>query len=172
MAKTLLIIDQHVAHERVLYEKALKELENPSGGSQQQMFPINIELSPREKSIFEENIARFERMGFSVKLFSGNTIVVEAVPVPLVRASEVEKVVKDMLYYLMENEHAEIEPDDRFAKSYACGAAVKAGQELSQEEMNMLVDMLFQCRNKHTCPHGRPIWIRLSLEEIAKRFLR
>ncbi len=168
----LLFIDQHVAHERIFYEKALAELSKSSGISQQLLFPVTLDLNPREKMVLEEYLNRFERLGFSIKFFSGSTIVVEAVAALLIQTGETERVIHDMLDYLIQNQGDALQIDDRVAKSYACGAAVKAGQVLSQEEMNALVETLFQCKNPYTCPHGRPILVRVSMEEISKRFLR
>jgi DNA mismatch repair protein MutL len=161
-----------VAHERILYEKALKDIDTEEQPVVQQLlFPVNIDLSPDQQIKVEEYERYFIRMGFSIRILSGNSLVVDGVPAGLK-----DYPVRDMMLEIIE---AVSEPvpekagiAQHFAKSFACGAAIKAGRQLSLEEMNSLVDLLFQCENHYTCPHGRPIWARIPLTEIDRRFLR
>ncbi|MFH0919900.1 MAG: DNA mismatch repair endonuclease MutL [Fibrobacterota bacterium] len=171
--KGLLIIDQHVAHERILYERALKSMqENETPVTQQLLFPVTLELSLSHAGRVEAFQGYFTKMGFSLRRLSGNTVVVDGVP-----AAHSDKNVKDMMLEILDTlaqqERGDVtEADKRFARSYSCGAAIKAGQPLTLEEINTLVDQLFQCDNPYTCPHGRPVVIQLPLDEIHRRFFR
>ncbi len=167
----LLMVDQHAAHERILYEKALKDLENSSATSQQLLFPVVIKLSTSEYNIVESTIDHFKNLGFDIKFFDSNSIAIEGSP-PLVSVKNIKETINDMISYLLENANNEISIHDNFAKSFACGAAIKAGDKLALEEMTTLIDTLFSTKNPYTCPHGRPTVIRLSNDEISKRFLR
>jgi DNA mismatch repair protein MutL len=168
----LLMIDQHVAHERILYEKALKGLqtgERPP--SQQLLFPVMLELTPQQKLKVDTFYTAFEKTGFAIRSLSGNCIVIDGVPAAL-KDQPVKQMVLEMVDELTKSAPGPNDYDKHYASSYACGAAIKAGQTLSLEEINYLVDMLFQCDNPYTCPHGRPIVVRIPLDEINKRFMR
>ena len=168
----LLIIDQHVAHERVLYEKALKNIEEGSRqASQQLLFPVTLDLSLNQKMKVEEYSTLFNKLGFSLRFLSGNSIVIDGVPATL-RDYPIKTMMLEIIETAAKESPEHNEMDKHFAKSYACGAAIKAGQQLTLEEINNLVDLLFQCENPYTCPHGRPIVIRIPLDEINRRFLR
>jgi DNA mismatch repair protein MutL len=167
----LLLIDQHAAHERILYEKALAELTQSSTVSQQLLFPIMMELKTAEKEVLESMLPYFSKLGFDIKPFGGNTFAIEGIP-PALAMNSAEQTLRDMLSYLLDANELESKLHDRIAKSYACGAAIKAGQSLSQEEMNALMDALFLTQTPYTCPHGRPTLVRISIDDISKRFLR
>ena len=165
----LTIIDQHLAHERILYEKALNCFKGQKPSSQQLLFPQAVQLSPEDYYLLMEIQLYLEKLGFIVKDFGGNTVVVEAVPAEFRRANE-EKILLDIIDDYKKNKGFDVKED--VAKSYACKAAIKAGEKLTLEEMNSLVDQLFATRNPYFCPHGRPIIVNISLEEIDRRFLR
>ncbi|OGS33919.1 MAG: hypothetical protein A2293_02445, partial [Elusimicrobia bacterium RIFOXYB2_FULL_49_7] len=166
----IILIDQHVAHERILYERALKNIaENEQPVTQQLLFPVTLELSPLQIDRFDAFEGHFGRTGFSLRRFSGTTVVVDGIPAGL-KDCRVEQVVGDILGALEAPDPAAVHL--RFARSFACHAALKAGTPLLIEEINALVDQLFQCENPYTCPHGRPIVIRIPLDEIARRFMR
>lgn len=168
----IVLIDQHVAHERILYERAIKNIESQEQAVVQQLlFPVTIELSPVQRGALEQYADFFRKTGFSVSLFSGNTAVVDGIPAGL-RDCPVQAVVMDMLDNLAGGSRDATALHASFARSFACQAALKAGTQLSIEEINNLVDLLFQCENPYTCPHGRPIIVRLTLEEIGRRFMR
>lgn len=170
--KGLLIIDQHVAHERILYERVLKSVhDNEPPVVQQLLFPAVLDLSITQKLKFDAYLHYFAKTGFSVRSLSGQSVMVDGVPAAL-KEQPVAAMVTEILDAIAQDNPTEAELDVHFAKSYACGAAIKAGQTLSLEEINNLVDLLFQCENPYTCPHGRPIVVRLPLEEIDRRFMR
>lgn len=163
-----LIIDQHVAHERILYEQILK---GRGKGSQQLLFPPVIELSPVDYDIWNEFYREMESLGFSIKSFSGRSVVVESVPT-LVPPLRVVEIVKEILNDLSTVKRTKERYFETISKIYACRAAIKAGDELTQEEMNQIVDELFATDVPHFCPHGRPIMVRISIEELHRRFGR
>jgi DNA mismatch repair protein MutL len=169
----ILLIDQHAAHERILYEQALNELKDERADSQQLLFPIVIELTPTEKSVVISGNDYFRKFGFEIQDFGGNAVSLAALPA-FMKDSNAEAAVRDMVRYLLEEKRAAHLSDShkRFAAAFACGAAIKAGQKLSQEEMNALLNTLFSTENPYTCPHGRPTLIRISTDELARRFLR
>lgn len=168
----LMIIDQHVAHERILYEKALKRLEADLPFSQQLLFPKTIQLDPGKYQVLKEINSFLQKLGFDIKFFSKNTIVVDGVSDDLVAGSE-EKILLEIIEeYTSNQREKKLEERDNIAKSYSCKAAIKAGDRLSEREMRLLIDQLFATSMPYVCPHGRPIVIKISLDEFDRRFGR
>jgi DNA mismatch repair protein MutL len=169
----ILLIDQHAAHERVLYEQALLDIQRGRSASQQLLFPIVVELSPTEKSVVDSGMSYFNAFGFEISDFGGRALSISAIPA-FTRDGAVEETLRGMIKYLLEGKDLDSfsEPEKRFAAAFACGAAIKAGQKLSQEEMNALLNSLFSAKNPYTCPHGRPTLVRMSMDELSRRFLR
>jgi DNA mismatch repair protein MutL len=168
----LMIIDQHAAHERVLYEKALKRFDANMPFSQQLLFPRTIELDPASFTILKEIHLFLSKLGFALKYFSKNTVVIEGVPEDVKRGSE-ERVLLEIINEFVANQREKkLEESDNIAKSYSCRTAIKAGDSLSEKEMRLLIDQLFATAMPYVCPHGRPIVIKISLEEFDRRFGR
>jgi DNA mismatch repair protein MutL len=168
----LMIIDQHVAHERVLYEKALSRLEADLPFSQHLLFPKTLELNPGVYSIIKELNSFLVKLGFELKYFSKNTIVIEGVPDDVRPGSE-EKVLLEMIEeYAANQREKRLEESDNIAKSYSCKTAIKSGDRLSEKEMRLLIDQLFATSMPYVCPHGRPIVVKISLNEFDRRFGR
>ena len=171
----MIIVDQHAAHERILYEEALRSIEQGKGESQRLLFPITFDMSSDEKELVLSVRSYFETLGFDIQDFGGKTVAVSAIPATgFLEESDVEEAVREMATALLEEKDPEIvaAPEKRFAASYACGSAIKFGKSLKQEEMNSLLNTLFSVGNPNICPHGRPTIIRMSLDELVKRFLR
>jgi DNA mismatch repair protein MutL len=168
----LMIIDQHVAHERILYEKALKRLEANLPFSQQLLFPKTIELDPGRYQVLKEIDAFLTKLGFDIKYSGKNTIVIVGVTDDIIAGSE-EKVLLEIIDEYAENQREkELEEKDNIAKSYSCHTAIKAGDKLSEREMRLLIDQLFATSMPYVCPHGRPVVIKISLDEFDRRFGR
>ena len=167
----LVIIDQHVAHERILYEAALKAVTQGSWKPQQLLFPQVIELSAEDFSVLLEILPYLNKIGFRMREFGRNTIVVDAVPTGM-RWGRESTIIKEIIDTYVEYRKHESSAVKSVAASYACKAAIKAGDKLTEEEMINLVDRLFTTSNPYFCPHGRPIIVNLSLDEIDKRFKR
>ncbi len=167
----IVIIDQHVAHERVLFEEALESFESQSANSQQLLFPQVIEFSPDDFDLMLELLPYLEKIGFELKEFGKNTVILNATPSDL-RGSDEAKMIREIIDEYKERRDKDNPIRHRLAASYSCKAAIKAGDPLSSEEMRVLIHRLFQCENPYFCPHGRPVIVNLSLEEIHKRFER
>jgi DNA mismatch repair protein MutL len=168
----LMIIDQHVAHERILYEKALKRFDANMPFSQQLLFPRKMELDPGTYGIVKELYPYLSKLGFAIKFSSKNFITIEGVPEDVVAGSE-EKILIELIdEYLINQREKKLEQRDNIAKSFSCKAAIKAGDKLADHEMRLLIDQLFATSMPYVCPHGRPILVKISLDEFDRRFGR
>ncbi len=168
----LVIIDQHVAHERVLYEKILAYLEQEQAvPSQQLLFPQTLELALEDFLIFTEIKEWLYKIGFSITELSGRTVLIEAIPAD-VKVGHEGKILLEMIDHYREHEGDKKQPHERIAAAYACKNAVKSGDKLTLEAMTALVDQLFACKEPFFCPHGRPVIVNLNLEELDRKFKR
>jgi DNA mismatch repair protein MutL len=170
----LLIIDQHSAHERVLYEETMRRFRESGGEAQRLLFPLTLMLSPSEYSAAEELAQMLGRVGFEIEPFGERTVIVRSSPNPH-EHFDAERCFRDMIHELADGSplvDAARNQHERIAKSLACKGAIKAGQSLSQEEMADLFDRLFATELPGHDVHGRPTIVRLTLEELARRFGR
>lgn len=169
----LLLIDQHAAHERILFEQALGDLSHGQAASQQMLFPVVVELSLTEKSVVTSSVEVFRKLGYTIDDFGGGSVSVSSIPT-FVKPGYAERSVREIVAFLLDETSMRQfpQPHERYAAAFACGCAIKQGQELTREEMSSLLNTLFATRNPYTCPHGRPTVTRLSLDEIKRRFLR
>ncbi|MCX6149677.1 MAG: DNA mismatch repair endonuclease MutL [Ignavibacteriales bacterium] len=168
----LMIIDQHVAHERILYEKALRAFDANMPFSQQLLFSQTIKVDAGEYAMLKELQPFLTKLGFEIRFFSKDTIVIDGVPQDVKLGTE-EAILLDILEEYNKNQKERNQGDqDSLAASFACKAAIKAGDKLSDREMRLLVDQLFATSIPYTCPHGRPIVIKIPLDEFDKRFGR
>lgn len=165
----MVIIDQHAAHERVLFEEMLGRGSSVQG--QQLLFPEVLELSPSEWMVYEEYVPVLQELGFTMRHFGGKTVVVEAIPASLKRL-EGSTVIHDTLKELSRTGVATDRRLETLAASLACKSAIKAGDPLTLEEMNLLVDQLYATEIPYTCPHGRPTMFKMTLEELGRKFGR
>ncbi|HUX61758.1 MAG TPA: DNA mismatch repair endonuclease MutL [Ignavibacteriaceae bacterium] len=168
----LMIIDQHVAHERVLYEKVWKRFEADLPFSQQLLFPKTVEFDPGSFGLVKEIYPFLTKLGFTLKFFSKNTIVIEGVPEDVKSGSEENVLLELINEYTANQREKKLESKENIAKSYSCKAAIKAGDYLSEKEMRLLIDQLFATSMPYVCPHGRPIVVKISLDEFDRRFGR
>jgi DNA mismatch repair protein MutL len=169
---SLFVVDQHAAHERVLFEEILGQLEEGAAPSQEQLIPETLDLSEEEFAALEEHRGRIERMGFVLEPFGGRSVVVRSIPRTL-RRWEDGRLLREVLQAA--GEGARSEGDDlnkRLAATFACRASVMAGDSMTAEETRALVDRLFRCEIPTRCPHGRPTLLELTYEELAQRFCR
>ena len=168
----MMIVDQHVAHERVLYEQAKKAvIENPIS-SQRLLFPLTLELSPVEFSLLSKNRELLAKLGFDIRVFSGRTIVIETIP-STIKNWDDGKILRDILD--MESEDVTGIVDDEMEKiitNFSCKSAIKKGMKMSQQEINQLISDWLATDNPYTCPHGRPIVLNLTLAELDRKFGR
>ncbi len=166
----LLVIDQHAAHERILFEEALESF-NRGGQIQQLLFPHTVELTLTEYQTYEQNSELLAKLGFISEPFGGKTVVVKGLPAQRGNPNP-EVYFREILDDLQERLSAGEEKARALASAYACKSAVTAGTRLTTEEMNALFDRLFACREPHFCPHGRPTLVELPVEEFHKKFKR
>jgi len=168
----LMIIDQHVAHERILYEKALNRMETDIPFSQQLLFPKKVKTDPARFGLIKELEPYLSRLGFQLKFLAKDTIKIEGIPDDVKKGNE-EKVLFDLLEeYVINEKEKQLEQKDNLAKSYSCKTAIKAGDRLDERAMRLLIDQLFATSMPYVCPHGRPIVIKISLNEFDRRFGR
>lgn len=168
----LMIVDQHVAHERVLYERAVSSFNNAVPVSQQLLFPQTLQFSAGDFALAKDLIPHLQAIGFELKLFGKNAIVLEGVPTD-VKAGTEGSILQDILDEFKNNQHrVKLDARDNVAKSFSCKAAIKAGDKLSDVEMRVLIDQLFATAMPYVCPHGRPVVVKISLTELDRRFMR
>jgi len=168
----LMIIDQHAAHERILYERVMANFQDTLPSSQQLLFPETIDLGASDYSLAKELLPDLMHLGFDMRLFGKNTIVIDGIPAD-VRIGKEKKILQELLDEFKNNEHSGVKDiRDNLAKSFACKAAIKAGDRLNLTEMVVLIEHLFLSKMPYVCPHGRPVIVRIPLEELDKRFGR
>ena len=167
----LVVIDQHVAHERVLYEESLQAFESKVMSSQTLLFPEEIEFSKDEYDILLEIFPYLKKIGFKIIETDESKLIVEATPSDISWGDE-KKIIKEIIDEFISTRKKYSSYKEALAASFACKAAVKAGDQMTKEEMAMLVNRLFATEHPYYCPHGRPIIMQLSLEELDKRFER
>ncbi|MBK7141096.1 MAG: DNA mismatch repair endonuclease MutL [bacterium] len=167
----LYIVDQHTAHERVLYEETMRRLERQSIVGQQLLLPVQIELTPERFSLFVEAEDLINKSGFAVAPFGGRMISIEAVPMILSRKSP-EKVFTKVLDDIGSLTKGGYDLKKAMAQSIACRAAVMSGDRLTDEEAIGLLQQLLQCENKYSCPHGRPTFIKINRGDLDRQFGR
>ncbi|HEV2132393.1 MAG TPA: hypothetical protein VGR27_14860, partial [Longimicrobiaceae bacterium] len=170
----LIIVDQHSAHERVLYEQLMQHWGNGGVASQRLLFPITLRLSPSEYALVEELSGLLARAGFEVEPFGSRSIIVNAVPDPH-PYFDAERCLREMVAELNQGSplvDAARTQHQRIALSFACKAAIKAGQRLSPQEIGELFDRLFATELPYHDIHGRPTIVQLSLSELHQRFGR
>ena len=167
----LVIIDQHVAHERVLFEDALLAFDSTPLSAQTLLFSEILEFSTDEYSVLLDILPYLEKLGFRMKENGQNKILLEAIPSDMGWGNE-NSVIRDIIDHYVANREKSSSYVENLAASFACHAAVKAGDSLTIEEMQVLVNRLFSTKHPYYCPHGRPIIVQLSLAELDQRFER
>ena len=169
----LLLIDQHVAHERILFDKFRKKETARKIESQNLLLPETIDLTPAQAAAFDVVETELENLGFALMKLSGRTIAVKAVPTDL-PASEVRNLLAEILDTVDKEKFggARANIHDNIAASLACKAAVKINMKLTLEKMQWLIDKLLTTSSPTTCPHGRPVILRLTMKDIERGFHR
>ena len=166
-----ILIEQHGAHERVLFERALQTMDRESAPSQQLLFPVTMDLPVAQLALVQDHFDLFGRLGFNVKLFGERTVVVDAVPCAANKQG-VDTLFQRMVEHLQDLPAGELKAEERIARTFSSHAGIRKGDSLSQREMNALVNDLFATEMPYVTPGGRPIVVRMPLEEIERRFSR
>ena len=162
------IYDQHIIHERILYEKLKQEYYNHSMSKQNLLVPIRFELDPREKQLALENTEIFSSFGFDIDDFDKNEILLRSIPTMNLRDSY-ENIFREILDNISKNKDVDIR--ENIIVSMSCKGAIKANHKLTIEEMYSMVAKLHEV-GEYTCPHGRPIIVKMSLLDLEKLFKR
>src|SRR5215217_4489013 len=169
----LLLIDQHVAHERILFDKYRALEAERRSDSQQLLVPETFDLTPAQAAVFDSMATELEGYGFELMRLSGRTVAIKAIPADLPHGEA-----RNMLAELLDTVDAEKKNmaretlRDEIAASLACHAAIKVNMPLAPEKMRWLIDRLLQTSSPTTCPHGRPVILRLKTRDILKGFHR
>jgi DNA mismatch repair protein MutL len=167
----LVIVDQHAAHERILYEEARANLYGGAGTSQVLLFPKVVDLTPNELDALLMLEPHLKRLGFEVSLFGERQVAVRGIPAGIPEESAVGSLQSVLASVDTLGEGGE-PPEEHIAKTFACHAAVRTGQRLSPVERRALFDRLFATSLPHGDPHGRPTYVRVPMEELDRRFGR
>lgn len=165
------IIDQHAAHERILYEKALKAFQGGSIRGQSLLFPKIIELDAENAERLREVLDDLQQLGINIREFGEKSFALETLPAGLPSGTDGD-LVMEILDELKERGRLRQPGRESVAAAFACRAAIKFGKSLTLTEMNALIDQLFSSQFPFTCPHGRPTLLKLTLSELERRFGR
>ncbi len=169
---TMIIVDQHAAHERLKYEELKAELEKREVISQMMLVPATVDVTAREMAVFVENAEKFADMGFEIEEFGSNTLLVRATPEAL-DESELRLLIVELIDEFAENRQEIISKKmERALYTIACKAAVKANHKFDNKQLDVLLKEVLALKNINTCPHGRPIIITMSQKELEKEFKR
>jgi DNA mismatch repair protein MutL len=172
-AEGLLLIDQHVAHERILFDKYRKKMGERRIESQNLLLPETFDLTPAQVAAFELVQNELEELGFGLMRLSGRTIAIKSVPSDL-PAGEARNLLREILETIDAEKRGSARETwrDEIAASLACRAAVKINMPLTQEKMQWMIDKLLTTSSPTTCPHGRPVILRLTMRDIERAFHR
>jgi DNA mismatch repair protein MutL len=169
----LVLMDQHAAHERVLYEQMLNRLEQDGAPSQRLLLPETVEVSPRDAQFLKEHLGILSRLGVGLSEFGDRTFLLDALP-PFVRAADSRRFVLELVDELMAagRDVNSLRLGEQMVAKTVCRHAVKARDPLSPLELEKLLSDLRICAMPYTCPHGRPTLIEMSFRELEKKFGR
>ena len=166
------LLDQHAAHERILFEKFMADKAGQHIAVQNLLDPLPVEFTPQDASLVEENRETLAAIGLNLEPFGGNTWLVRSVPA-IMASDYIRAAMADLVADLLAGDVPFASDEEEKLITRVCKrAAIKAGQALSHPEMQELVRQLEACRAPRTCPHGRPTMIHLSAEQLAKEFGR
>lgn len=168
----LLIVDQHAAHERILFERAKKAIYGNYLNTQQLLFPVSLQLNPFEFTAIKEIQSELKNLGFQFELMTNGELEIISVPADII-FTEPLQILREILASFIET--SEIQKSNKreyLIATYSCKAAIKTGQTLTKEEMEALVNELFKCEIPYACPHGRPTIIEISIDELDRTFCR
>ena len=165
-----MLINQQAAHERILYERFLQQLQNHSGVSQQSLFPQSVTLNSSDFELLKELLPDIRALGFDIREFGKNTVVVEGVPADLGNAAEGEILEQLIEGYKNNQSILKLDKRDSLARSLARNAATKAGVKMSLEEMNLLIDQLFACQMPNLALNGKLVITTFTVDELLERF--
>ena len=165
-----IIVDQKNAHERILYEKYLKALNESAPVSQTELFPQTIELKPERSALLLELLPSLVKLGFVIEEFGKNSFIIKSLPSGMSAETNIKELVDLMIEAYSSNIEFRLGINENLARSFAVSSSMKAKKHLTQEEMQSLVDNLFACENPYNTPGGRKCFITYDLETLKKNF--
>lgn len=169
----LYIIDQHTLHERILYERFSREVENQSIISENLLIPVNFNLTPKQENIFIQYIVQLRDLGFVIEDFGERSYLLRAVPMGLAHSDNLNELIWDLIEDLGAEKNITMAVlKEAVINQAACKGAIKAREKLDEKEMLDLLAALDKVDNAHTCPHGRPIFYKISMSELYGIFKR
>ena len=163
------ILDQNLAHQRILYERYLKSLNTGEALTQQQLFPISVNISQDKIALFEDMNEDLKHLGFDIQSFGGESFIIHGVPAGF-DDRDMQEVVDNLIEQYSSNLGMDLAKNDNLARSMALGAAIKKGKKMDVKEMKALVDELFACELPYTSPGGRKCFINFDLQDLEKQF--
>lgn len=166
-----LLIDQQAAHERILYEQYLRQLQDNKAASQKTLFPVTLELPPADIELMISMMDELTALGFELESFGGNSLIVQGVPADLAGKQSEVALLEELLEQYKGNLDLQLSGRESLARALARSAAVKRGQPLDVPEMRSLIDQLFACEQPRTAPNGRRSYLPFELDELDRRFL-
>jgi DNA mismatch repair protein MutL len=166
-----MLIDQQCAHERILYERFLTQLDNQKGASQSSLFPQTVNLNAADFELIKDLLPDIQALGFQIREFGKNTLIVEGIPADIT-SSMAETEILEHLIEGFKNNHTllKLNKRDNLARTLAKNASIKSGTALSPEEMNQMVDELFACQMPNVSLSGKPVIITFTIEELLQKF--
>ncbi len=167
----LYLVDQHAAHERILFEETMEQMGRNAALSQRLLLPVNVELATERFQVWEERKADLTTIGFDASHFGGQTVMINAIPAILAHRSP-EKTFGAALDDIQRLQKSGYSPIKAVAQSLACRSAVMSGDRLDPEEGKVIINRLFKCDTGYSCPHGRPTFVKISRAELDHRFGR
>lgn len=169
----VLFIDQHIADERVIYEKLRKQVEQKSVQSQGLLLPITLELTPTQALVAEVAVDMLSFMGFDIEPFGGNTIIIRAIP-SVIQRGDIKQMVTDFIERTADSYDKldKLELQNELLITTACHSSIQAGDNISDTEALNLIKELFRSEQPFLCPHGRPIIVRMNRSELDEKFQR
>jgi DNA mismatch repair protein MutL len=169
----ILVVDQHIAHERVLYERFSKAAKNKRVEVQQLLFPLALEFSPGEAELLALHRDRLEELGLELELFGKNEFLLRSVPA-ILKNNEHAEIMREIVDMLPAQQHEEAlqEKFEEILVMMSCRNAIKVNMTLDLDQIRKLISDLEQTEMPYTCPHGRPIALLFEMDSILKKFLR
>ena len=164
-----IILNQNLAHQRILYERYLKNLNERVELVQRQLFPVSIQLSKDKIELFEELTEELKHIGFDVQSFGGDTFVVHGIPAGL-EERNIQEVMDILFEQYTSNMDLDISKNENLARAMALSSAIRKGKKLTKEEMKVIVDELFACENPYTSPSGKKCFLNFEISDLDKQF--
>ena len=169
----LVVVDQHAAHERILFEQYRRQFYDSRLITEAYLIPLTLELSAQNGLLLEQYLPQWEKLGFGIEAFGKSTYLVRQIPA-ILSGKDVKQLVLEVLDDLaLFGKSGKLEEViNEILERVACHSAIRAGMQLSREEMASLLDQLEHLDINLHCPHGRPVWVEFPLKELEKRFKR